>query len=236
MAGAAGDLGTAATRSARCAKALAASVPELAAMCLELRGDVAAERGEPAAARTAYGDGLALAKRAGNATRVVSLELALAALDLDAGKAEATIAKITALQASAAEQGAASSEERAWILLARAHLAQAASRQALDDLERVKLDALQPFAIRIAGRFTRGESYALLGDPDEGLGQLDGARAEAEQQGYVGLALAARLARLEALFATSAPDAAAVQRVLVADARAHGYLRIAHLAENVAQR
>ena len=236
VAAASGDLATAATRSAHCATALTATAPELAALCLEVKGDAASERGDAGAARAAYTDGLVLAKRVANPTRTVSLELALAALDLDAGKADATVARIAALKASAAEEGAASPEERASILLARAQLALGESQKALDALERVKLDALQAFAIRITGKAARGETYALLGDPDEGFGQLDAARTEAEQQGYVGLALAARLARVEALLATAAPDAAAAQKALAADARTRGYIRIARRAENAAQR
>ncbi len=229
IAAASGDVDT--SRAARCATELAASAPELAAICFELRGDVATARGDVAAARKAYGDGLAIAK--GSPARMLALELDLAGLDLDAGNADATVAKLVALQEAAADQGTAF-PTAGWILLARAHIAQAATRKALDDLDHLKIDALETFALRSAAHIAHGETYALLGD--DGITELEAAYAEATKQGFPELAFAARLAHLEVMFATSAPEAADTQHVLVADARSHGYLRIAHLAETVTQR
>jgi predicted negative regulator of RcsB-dependent stress response len=234
---AAGDLDTALQRSSRCAASLAATIPELAAMCFELHGEAAADRGDAATARTAYTDGLAIAKRAENPQRAMAIELATAALDLDdEAKSEAVVTAVTELQTTAAARGAASPEAHAWILLARAHVAQAATQKALEDLEHVHSEAIEPFQIHTMHRIALGEVHALLGDPDEGFKQLDAARTEAEHEGYPGLVLAARLARVDVLTATGAGDAITEQRALVKDARAKGYGRIAHLAETAAQR
>ncbi len=224
---ASGNLDTALARSASCAKGFAA-IPALAAMCLELHGNAAAAKGDAAAARKAYQDGIAIATRP-------QLELDLAALELDAGNHDAAVAKVAALQASAAESGAVSPEQQAWVLLACVHLAQAASQNALEDLGHVKAAVVEPFEIHIEHAIALGKATVLLGDP-EGFKQLDAARAEADKQGYPGLVLAARLARVEALFVTAAPEAAAEQAALVKDAQAKGFGRIAHLAETTAQR
>ncbi|MEO8842758.1 MAG: protein kinase [Kofleriaceae bacterium] len=233
----AGNLDAALQRSTECAKAFADTVPELAAMCLELHGDAVADRGDTVLARAAYAQGLALAKQASNTTRATSIELALAALDLDdGGKLDAIAATATELQAAATERNATSSEAHAAILLARAHLAQAASQQALSDLEHIKPDTIEAFDIQVEARIARGQAYAYLGDTDEGYKQLDTARADAEREGCAGLALEARLGRVEVLIALAAPDAEKRQRALIADARKQGFGRIAHLAETVAQR
>ena len=232
---AAGDLAVALRASSRCATELAA-IPELAAMCHELHGRAAADRGDVTTARAAYADGLAIAKRIESEPRTITLQIAVAALDLDEGKHEEVVTAATTLQTTAATRGAVGPEVHAWILLARAHIAQAATQKALEDLQHVRSDAIEPFQARIEQRIALGEVNLLLGDPEEGWKQLDAARTEAETAGCPGLVLAARLARLEVLTATSAPDAAAEQRSLVADARAKGYGRIAHLAETVAQR
>ncbi len=234
---ASGELAAALGYSASCAAGFSTTVPELAAMCLELDGEIAAERGDVTGARKAYTDGLALAKRLDNASRALTLELALATLDVDRQEdAAAAIAKGTQLQVLSAQRNASSDEAHAWVVLARAHLAQAASQQALEDLDHVKLDATEAFQIQIESRIARGETVAMLDDPDEGFTQIDAARAEAEKQGFPGLVFAARLARVEVMIARSAPDAAAAQRALVTEARAKGYERIAHLAETIAQR
>ena len=51
-----------------------------------------------------------------------------------------------------------------------------------------------------------------------------------------GLALAARLARVELMVTLSRPDPARERRTLVIDAREHGYLRIVHRAETIDER
>ncbi|MBV8760187.1 MAG: serine/threonine protein kinase [Deltaproteobacteria bacterium] len=229
-----GALDDAGVRSARCAKAFATISPELAATCDELAGNAAADAGNLAAARAAYSDGLAIAKP--GEARALTLHLALASLDLDAQKVDDVVAAATSLQAEAASRDAVGPEAQAWTLLARAHLAQAATQKALEDLEHVKPDKIEPFRLSIEERIAHGEVLALLDQPDDGLAELDAARADAEKHGFPGLVLAARLARVEVRTATSAPDAAAEQKQLVRDARSAGYDRIADLAENVGQR
>ena len=233
---ASGKLEPALEHSATCAKGFAPAVPALAALCFELHGDAAAARGDAAGARKAYADGLAAGKRAGGEQRTLTLSLARAALDLDDGKLETVVSTAAALQATAAELGAAGPEARAWILLGRAHLANAASQQALEDLGHVKPASIEAFQIRIEQQIAAGQTYAVLGDPDEGLGRIEAARAEAETQGFPGLALAARLAGAEAMTTLAMPDAAAQRHALAKDARERGYLRIARLAETIEQR
>jgi hypothetical protein len=229
-----GALDDAIVRSTRCAKAFAAISPELAATCDEIHGNAAAESGNLDGARAAYGDGLAIAKASD--ARTLSLKLALAALDLDAQKYDDVVAAATALQTEAASRDAVGPEAQAWTLLARAHLAQAATQKALEDLEHVKPEKIEPFQLAIQQRIAHGEVLALLDQPDDGMKELEDARADADKHGFPGLVLAARLARVEVLTATSAGDAAAEQKALVRDARAHGYDRIADLAETVGQR
>ena len=229
-----GKLDAALEHGAACTTGFTPSVPPLAALCAELRGDAARAKGDVAGARAIYGEALAKAKKSGD--RTLALELALAALDLDEVKPEATVVAATALQTAANELGASGPEARAWILLARAHLAQAASQQALDDLGHVKPATIEPFQIRIDHQIATGQSYALLGDPDEGLSRIDAARKDAETQGFPGLALAARLARMEVMVTLAQPEAAVQRAALIKDARAGGYIRIVKLAMTIEQR
>jgi hypothetical protein len=238
---ASGDLVPALEHSASCARRFTRPAPELAALCFELHGDAATAHGDVAAARKAYADGLAIARRGATDPRTLTLELALAALDLDDakagdGKAEQIVTRATDLEAAAAERGAVATDAQAWTLIARAHIALAASQQAIDDLAHVKPGALEAFQLRIEHQIAAGQATALASDPDEGVQRLDAARAEADAQGFPGLALAARLARVELMVTLSLPDAARERRTLVIDAREHGYLRIAHLAETIEQR
>ncbi len=231
-----GKLDTAREQSTACARGFAASAPTLAALCHELHGDAEAAAGNPRDARVAYTDGIAASKRPPGDPRTLTLQLALAALDLDDGKPEAAATTAAALQEAAADVGASGPEAEAWILRARAELAQAASQQAFDDLAHVKPPLLESFSIRIAHQIAAGQAHAFLGDPEEGLGRLDAARKEAETQGFVGLALEARLARVEVMVTLALKDAAAQRATLVKDSRARGYLRIAHLADTIEQR
>jgi len=230
----AGKLDAAIEKGAACATSFAGSVPALAALCAELRGDATAAKGDTAKARAIYSAALAKAKQGGD--RTLGLELGLVALDLDDVKPEAAAATAATLQTTANELGASGPEARAWILLARAHLAEAASQQALDDLGHIRPATIEPFRIRIEHAIANGQSIALLGDPDEGFGKIDAAANEAEAQGFPGLALAARLARMEVMVTLGQPDAAAQRAALIKDARAQGYLRIVKLAMTIEQR
>lgn len=228
-----GDLSSAQQHGASCAAGFATPAPGLASLCFELQGDAAAAHGDAPTARTAFTEGIAAAK---GSSRALPIQLALAALDVDDNKAEAAASQITTLRISAGEAGAASTEAAAWILLARAHLAQGESQQALDDLSHVKADMLEPLALRLGHKILSGETTAILGDPDEGFGRIDAARAEAEKAGAVGLALEARLARIEVLVTLAKPEAAEERKILIQDARTSGYIRIVHLAMTIEQR
>ncbi len=73
---ASGDLAAALGYSASCAAGFSTTVPELAAMCLELDGEIAAERGDVTGARKAYTDReLGSRSRSGlsNASRALTL-------------------------------------------------------------------------------------------------------------------------------------------------------------------
>ncbi len=231
---ASGKLDAALEHGAACSTDFTPSVPPLAALCAEMRGDAAAAKGDIPGARAIYTDALAKAKKGGD--RTLTLELALAALDLDEVKPEVTVATATALQTTANELGASGPEARAWILLARAHLAQAGSQQALDDLAHVRPATIESFRIRIEHQIATGQSYALLGDPEEGLSRIDAAAKEATTAGFPGLALAARLARMEVMVTLAQPEAAAQRAALIKDARAQGFIRIVKLAMTIEQR
>jgi predicted negative regulator of RcsB-dependent stress response len=239
IAATAGDLEPALARSDECAREFTGKVPELAAMCFQLHGDVVNDRGDRVLARKAYEQGRALVEHGESEPRLLAIKLALVELDLDdGGTLDTVIATATALQTTAETTlGPTSSvAARAAILLARAHVAQAATQQALADLEHIKPDTIQAFDLQVQARIARGQVFALLGDPDEGFKQLDAARGDAEAQGCLGLVLAARLGRVEVMSALASPGADQEQRALIGEARKHGFGRIAHLAETVAQR
>jgi tetratricopeptide (TPR) repeat protein len=236
VASAGGDLTTALDRGARCARALKQTIPVLGTMCLQLRGAAAAQKGDVMTARDAYAEAIAIAKRIADAPRELELQLAIAELDLDDGQQDQAAELAATLQPVAAKRGAASAEAHAWVLLARAHLAQAQSQQALADLGHINDETLEPFQFRIEHQIALGQTNALLGDPDEARKHLDAAVTAAGQQGYIGLVLEAKLAQVEVAVATAAPDAKAEQRALVDDARRRGYGRIATLAATVGER
>jgi Protein kinase domain len=229
VARAGGQLDAAFTRSAACASEFAATIPELAAICFELHGRTAADRGDLAAARGAYADGLAIAKRAGNEARTLTLELAGAELDLDEDKLDGALARAIDLQKTADEHEAPSSAAAAWLLVARAHVATGSTQDALDDLGHVKLDAIEPIEIRLACHIARGEATAILGD-DTGLAEIRTAHDEAKAAGYAGIAFAAQLALVEIASFKGEPDAAAQQKRLADAAKSRGYGRIAQQA------
>jgi hypothetical protein len=236
IASARGDLAAALDRSRRCALAFNATVPVLATICFQIHGETAADAGDFAVARKDFTDGLAIAKQHETVQRTAALELALVQLDLDAHRDEQAAAQSLALQTAAGEREAVGLEVHASIVHSRALLAQAESQKALAALDRVKPALLQLFRVRVTHTFAHGQAHALLGDAVTGLERIEAARAEAETQGFAGLVLEARLARLVVQIAIGADTVAAEQQALIEDAKARGYTRFAKLAEQATQR
>jgi len=230
----AGDFEPAIQRATECEREFA-TTPELAALCAQLHGEAVAERGDRVLARQAFDKGLALAGI--SEVRALAIKLDLLVLDLDeGGKLDDIVARATALQADADRLGGTTPAIRAAIVLARAHVAQAETQQAIADLDRVKPDALQDFDAKTHASIALFEAQALLGD-DDALAKLDQTRATAEDRGCVALAFAARLGYVEAQLLTKPGDPATRdQKKLIADAKKHHFGRIAHLAETITQR
>lgn len=237
IANARGELDHAIDKAKACASSFGGKVPELAAMCFQIQAQALANRGDADMARKTYEQGRALVSHNEAEPRKLAIEIALVGLDLDAGKSDAAIAMATTLQGTAETSiGPTSSVgDRAAILLSRAHSAAAETQAALADLDHIKADQIQTFDLQVEARIARGEALVLLGDPDEGFKQLDAARADAEKQGYAGLALEARRGRVEVMVMTSAPDADKQQKALIEDARRAGFGRIAHLVESISR-
>lgn len=222
-----GDLDTAQSLSEQCAARATAQATR--ARCLELNGAVRADRGDPGARKT-FEDALAAAERE-NQQRVASLQLALAMLDIDEGQEASAIGRAETVQLDAVKHGVPSLEAAAWIVLARAHLAQAESQKALADLEHVKREP-QAFRQRVQFRILDELTHAELGDPFTRREQLEAARAEAEEQGFVGVALEARLALAQVLPAEESKPALAE---VVRAAQAASFVRIVKLAEDLTE-
>ncbi|HEY5934410.1 MAG TPA: serine/threonine-protein kinase [Kofleriaceae bacterium] len=230
---AAGELETAVARGRSCAAAFKPTIPELAALCHQLRGEAEADRGDDAASGKAYASARELSRK--HPDRLLAIELAHAELLLDLGLDEKAATEALALQAQAGERSAVTGEALATVILARVRLRQGESSAALELLEHVKPATLQDLRIKLLHAIAHGQALALQSDP-EGIDRIETARRDADKRGFVGLALEARLARLEVLFATDDKQLLAEQRTLVADAEKHGYGRVAKLAQTVAQR
>ncbi|HEU0032173.1 MAG TPA: protein kinase [Kofleriaceae bacterium] len=228
-----GDAATALARSQKCAYGFATSAPAFAALCWQLRGDVQSDQGEPAAARKAYEEGLAIATKTASPARAAALELALAQLDLDEGHDEPAVQKATTVQQGAASRGAVALEAHARIVLARALLAQASSQKALETLEGIDLATLQPFRIKIQYGIALGEAHAALGDPESSAEKIEAARAEADKRNWTTLVLEARLAKVQLLVQQKSDQADAELQALLRDARAKNAGRIVRLAEAI---
>jgi hypothetical protein len=167
------------------------------------------------------------------------LELALAELELDFGKPARAAEKARALQPKLAAAGAAAASAQAWVIIARAHLAQQQLAEAKEALSHVDAATIQVFRIRAQHQLTAARvEIALRGDaanPDA-LEQIEAVRAEAETLGWTGLVLEARLARVAILWAIESEEAAEETRLLVEDATARGDGRIVRLAHPFSQR
>jgi hypothetical protein len=229
-----GDLKAALDRSAACASALGAKEPIAASICHQIHGDAEAERGNAAAARTSYEAGLALAKQAKDTQRVSELSLALGQLDLDEKQEDVSMDAIAKLQKDARRRGAVSCEATAAVLGARIRLTKADQQGALDVFEDINPDVLQSYRTKVIAKITLGQIYGYRAEADEdgvmGLARIDEAIADAQKRGFAGLVLEARLARVLVQLVTSEPDAEKERAALIADAKAKGYLRIAKLA------
>jgi TolB-like protein/tetratricopeptide (TPR) repeat protein len=215
-------------RSEQCAAR--ANDDAMRATCLELNGQIRADRADPTARKT-FEDALALVEGK-NPQRTGYLQLALASLDLDEGQEASAIGRAETVQLDAAKRGATSLEAYAWIVLARAHVGQAATQKALDDdLVHVKIEP-QALRLRVQWKIVDGLTHHFLGDSDYAKDKINAARAETEKQTCVGLLLETRLALSQLL---PAEDGKAELEAVVRDAKARNFGRIVKLAETLSQ-
>jgi tetratricopeptide (TPR) repeat protein/TolB-like protein len=227
LAWAKGDADAALRRSEQCAAR--ANTDAMRAQCLELNGQVRADRADPAARKT-FEDALALVEGK-NPQRTGYLILALASLDLDDGQEASAIGRAETVQLDAAKRGATSLEAYAWVMLARAHLGQAESQKALVDLEHVKIEP-QALRLRVQWKIIDGLTHHALGDPDTAKEKISVVRAETEKQTCVGLLLETRLALSQVL---PPEEGKAELEAVVRDAKARNFGRIVKLAEILSQ-
>jgi hypothetical protein len=227
LAWAKGDADAALGRSEQCAAR--ANDDAMRARCLELNGQIRADRADPTARKT-FEDALALVEGK-HPQRDGYLQLALASLDLDEGQEASAIGRAETVQLDAAKRGATSLEAYAWIVLARAHLGQAESQRALADLEHVKIEP-QALRLRVQWKIVDGLTHHFLGDTDSAKERISAARVETEKQSCVGLLLETRLAQSQLL---PAEDGKAELDAVVRDAKAGNFGRIVKLAETLSQ-
>jgi TolB-like protein len=222
-----GEADVALKRSEQCSAR--ANDDAIRATCLELNGQIRADRADPVARKT-FDDALALVEGK-NPQRTDSLQLALASLDLDEGQEALAIGRAETAQLDAAKRGATSLEAYAWIVLARAHLGQAETQKALADLEHVKLEP-QALRLRVQWKIVDGLTHHFLGDSDFAKDKINAARAETEKQTCVGLLLETRLALSQLL---PADEGKQELEAVVRDAKARNFGRIVKLAETLSQ-
>jgi tetratricopeptide (TPR) repeat protein/TolB-like protein len=223
-----GDVATALKTSEQCIARATGDV--LRVQCLELNGQVRADRADPEARKT-FEDALALAEKAANPQRIGALQLALASLDLDDGQEASAIGRAETVQLDAAKRGATALEASAWIVLARAHLVQAESQKALADLEHVKGEP-QALRSRVRWKILDGLTHHALGDSESAKDKINAVRAEADKQTCIGLLLETRLALAQVL---PGDEGKAELDAVVRDATAREFLRIVKLAETLSQ-
>ena len=229
-----GDLKTAVNRSEQCASALSSVAPIAASLCYQVSGDAYADRGNAAAAHSAYDAGKKLAEQSKDAQRTSELALAIAQLDFDEKQDDVPLDSIAKLQKDARRRGAVSCEATAAVLASRIRLTKADPQGALEVFEDVDPDVLQAYRTKLLAKITLGQIYGYRGEGDDegvvGLDRIDAAIADARKQGFVGLELEARLARVLVKLITGADDAEAERATLIKDATAKDYARIAKLA------
>ncbi len=229
-----GELEDATARSTKCASLLGVPDSVAVAMCRQLEGDAAAERGMTQAARAAYDQGLAVVKPS-DVERVSSIRLAIAQLEFDDKREDMTLDEVIKVQKEARRRGAVSTEASAAVLAARMQLEKSEQLAALDVFEDIEPSSLQSFRLRIMAQLALGEIHGFRNEAGDdgltGLDRIEQAKALAAKRGFVGLELEARLARVRVLVTTSDPAAETERRALVTDATKRGFDRIARLAE-----
>ncbi len=207
-----------------------ATFDALRALCLELNGQVRADRADPAARQT-FDTALEIAERAQNPQRTGTLQLALAMLDLDDGQEASAIGRAETVQLDAAKRGATGLEAHAWIVLARAHLAQAESQKGLGDLEHVKAPP-QALRQRVHHGIIDGLTHHVLGDPFTAREKIDHVLVESRNQGWTALVLESRLALAQVL---PLEEGKVELEAVVRDATAGDFGRVVRLAEELVQ-
>jgi hypothetical protein len=215
-------------RSEQCAAR--ANTDAMRTSCLELNGQIRADRGDPIARKT-FEDALAVAERANLPQRIGALQLALASLDLDDGQEALALGRAETVQLDAAKRGATGLEAYAWVVLARAHLGQAETQKALADLEHIKSPP-QALRLRVYYKIIDGLTHHFLGDSEYAKEKIEAVRAETEKQACVGLLLETRLARAQVL---PTEEGKAELESVIRDAKAQSMLRIVKLAETLTQ-
>ncbi|HUS30122.1 MAG TPA: protein kinase [Kofleriaceae bacterium] len=205
-----GDGPTALGRLDKCNARFASVAPGSSVLCLLLRGEIQAELGDAAAAKKTFDDAKAVADKAGNVYRSQQAELRLAQLELDeespadeeAKIADRIVERAGAIRIAAATHGATSLEARAGIMLARAHLAQGNSQDALDVIAKVQKQ--EDIRIEVDRLITDALSKDAAGDATS-RDTLDEVKKIADKQGCVTLQLEARLALAEVLATSKEP-------------------------------
>lgn len=156
-------------------------------------GDVLLAQGDLASARRSYESALALMTQMGHKAGTAAARVALAGLALEAGRpGQAEAAARPAVEEFERERRA---DEAAWArhVLARCLLAQGRTDEAGRALAPALARSTQSLDLQLALAITAARLRAAAGRSAEALTGLEAARQRAQQAGYVGLELEARL-------------------------------------------
>ena len=211
---------------------LAGGIPD--ALLEQGIGETLVDQGEGTKGREHFTAGLADAAKQGSAQRTGTLQLVIAALDLDEGHPGRALAAAVSVEPGFAQRGAENDDANAWTVIARAELAMGnvdGARAALAHSEGKPLNVLR---IRLYRQLVVAELAAASGDVPGALTQLDAVRADGER-GWVSSAYEARLLRARIQRATDPSAARAEATTLARDAQKHGFLRVARLARAIAK-
>ena len=235
IAAARGEIGTALDHGHRCAEALAKSSPLVAAICLQIKGEVSADAGKRVDAAAALERAHAIAKQADNAELASALELAQLRLELDDKQHEVGLERVIELQDAADVRGGTSAKAAAMVLAARIRNLRGEQNTALDELRRLDFRRLQIYRLGAMARIAIGEIYGYKGEGNEedktGLDMLDEVIADAKSRDFTSVLLEAKLARVRVKLTLGDEDAEEARTALIGEANARGYKRIARLAE-----